>query len=428
MIPQRDTERLLNEHLEGLGVAVERPVELVVLEDLGDAVRAELKHPDGRIETVRADWLLGCDGSHSTVRKQLGIEFTGQFEPNDWFLADVRVRGELSRDEISIFWQSRGILVAFPFGADRFRFVADIGHAPGTDHTASPTLEQAQAVLDERGPGRLVLHDPLWLSGFRIHERKVGQYRKGRCFLSGDAAHIHSPAGGQGMNTGMQDAYNLAWKVAMVHRGLAKPEILDSYSLEREAVGALVLKRASRLTHVATFRNPLLQFARNHIASWLLGLPSFREKVTSYLTELDIAYPNSPLNAEDVPSDWDGGIPPGDRLPDLTVQDARAGRPARLHEIIAGSAWNLLIFSGTPEAASELVAAMGSAYPEAVRAHPIRVDDVTRRRFGIRGDSAAILVRPDGIVAYRGQPAGDGAIRFLERWLISARPAAVPSS
>lgn len=106
-------------------------------------------------------------------------------------------------------------------------------------------------------------------SGFRAsgsHKRKVGQYRKGHCFLSGDAAHIHSPAGGQGMNTGMQDAYNPAWKVAMVHRGLAKPEILDSYSLEREAVGALVLKRASHLTHIATFRNPLLQFARNHIA------------------------------------------------------------------------------------------------------------------------------------------------------------------
>src|SRR5207302_4442356 len=122
-----------------------------------------------------------------------------------------------------------------------------------------PSLAEVQAIVDERGPGGVRLSEPHWLSGFRIHERKVADYRRGRCFLAGDAAHIHSPAGGQGMNTGMQDTWNLAWKLALVQAGRARPDLLDSYSQEREEVGEMVLRNAARLTRVATLRNPVGQ-------------------------------------------------------------------------------------------------------------------------------------------------------------------------
>ncbi len=215
MLAQSETERLLAEHLRRVGVAVERPVELTAFADRGDHVEASLRHAGGREEQVRCDWLLGCDGAHSTTRKQLGLEFAGEADPNDFLLADCRIDG-IPQDELSLFWHSRGVLGFFPFGEGRCRVIADMGRAPGPGHPPDPTLAQVQAVVDERGPGGVRLSEAVWLAGFRIHERKVADYRRGRVFLAGDAAHIHSPAGGQGMNTGMQDAWNLAWKLALV--------------------------------------------------------------------------------------------------------------------------------------------------------------------------------------------------------------------
>ena len=143
----------------------------------------------------------------------------------------------------------------------------------------------------------MTLADPLWLSGFRVNERKVADYRQGRVFLAGDAAHIHSPAGGQGMNTGMQDAFNLAWKLALVEQGCgARAALLDSYSVERSAVAAQVLAESGRLTRVATFRNQVAQHLRNFVAHRLLGFAGVRRAMTERLSEITVGYPASPLN------------------------------------------------------------------------------------------------------------------------------------
>ncbi|MGA2053334.1 MAG: FAD-dependent monooxygenase, partial [Opitutales bacterium] len=254
MIAQNETERILNLNLERRGLPVERSVALVKSVADPDSVTSTLRHADGREEIVTSKWLGGCEGSHSTGRKQLGIEFAGEFEPNDWILADTEVDGSISFDEISAFWHSDGVAIFFPIAPGRCRVIADMGKAPGTDKPADPTLEQVQALVDHRTGIKLRLHDPIWLSGFRIHERKVSQYGRGRAFLCGDAAHIHSPAGGQGMNTGMQDAFNLAWKLALVHHGRARPSLLDSYSHERDAVGEMVLRNAGNFTRLAMIR------------------------------------------------------------------------------------------------------------------------------------------------------------------------------
>jgi len=160
----------------------------------------------------------------------------------------------------------------------------------------------------------VTVRDPVWLSGFRINERKVTEYRKGRAFLVGDAAHVHSPAGGQGMNTGMQDAFNLAWKLAMVCHHEALPgRLLDSYSAERSAVGKKVLADAGHLTALATLRNPLAQGLRNIAGGMLMGLTKVKEAMARNFSEIAISYPDSPLNGPRVRGLSDPA--PGERLP-----------------------------------------------------------------------------------------------------------------
>lgn len=296
MIPQSDTERLLDERLGKLGITVERRIELVRFVERPDLVEAILRHPDGHEETVQADWLLGCDGAHSAVRHGLGASFAGETMDSDWMLADVHMRGYPFPDsEASVYWHRDGVFVIFPISPGRYRVIADL---PGTgqEHPAAPTLEEAQAIMTRRGPPGLVAFDPIWLAGFRINGRKVADYRHGRAFLLGDAAHVHSPAGGQGMNTGMQDAFNLAWKLAMVVRGKAREGLLESFSAERSKVGDEVLKSAGRLTVIGTLKNPVAQAVRDTVAHALMGLTAVRHKLADTMTEVTIGYPGSPLN------------------------------------------------------------------------------------------------------------------------------------
>ncbi|HEY1411624.1 MAG TPA: FAD-dependent monooxygenase, partial [Rhodopila sp.] len=295
MLPQSDTERLLEAHLGRLGVGVERRVEITGFTCDDNGVAAVLRHGDGREEAIRTEWLIGCDGAHSTVRHTLGLTFEGETLQSDWILADVHMTGFPFPDtEIATYWHQDGVLVVFPISPGRFRIVADIGVADGHE-PESPTLEEVQAVLSRRGPAGLVVSDPIWLSGFRINERKVGDYRSGRVFLAGDAAHVHSPAGGQGMNTGMQDAFNLAWKLAMVCRQSGSAAVLDSYSVERSEVGRQVLRAAGRLTEVAMMKNHAAQAVRNLVGRFMLGLAPVRRAMVDTMTEVSIGYVHSPL-------------------------------------------------------------------------------------------------------------------------------------
>lgn len=297
MLPQSDTERLLEEQLSARGVKIERQVELTRFVVDADKITATLQSADGREETLTVPWLIGCDGAHSTVRHGLGMEFVGNTMLSDWILADVHLHG-LTDDanDVNTYWHADGALALFPISPGRYRVIADVGDALTGQRRPDPTLEEVQAVLDQRGPGGLVVSSPLWLASFRINERKVADYRAGRVFLAGDAAHIHSPAGGQGMNTGMQDAFNLSWKLALVQHGLASEEpLLGSYSAERSAIGQQVLVDAGRLTALATLRSSAWQQLRNHVASFAFGMSAVRQTMATKLTELSIGYPDSPL-------------------------------------------------------------------------------------------------------------------------------------
>ena len=452
MIPQNTTERLLAEHLTSQGLKVERQVELLDFSENAAGVTSQLRHADGREETVTTPWLIGSDGAHSRVRKVLQMPFTGHAEPNDWMLADVFVEGQLSGDEISIFWHERGIVVFFPIDGRRFRMIADLGATTSSAPPATPTLADAQAKVDERGPGGLTLSEPIWLAGFRINERKVADYRRGRVLLAGDAAHIHSPAGGQGMNTGMQDSFNLAWKLALIKRGAGQAEpLLESYSVERSMVGEQVLRDAGRLTRVATLRNPVAQFFRNHIAGVMTSFGFVKDAIKNKLSELSVNYRESPLSEEDWP--WrGGGAAAGDRLPDAPLICAATGRAttvfAALRDAGQGRLHSLLLLPGSSDRLSisplvNLAAELQHEFPGVFASHVILksaddaephpgakvptppiwrdVDGKVHRQLGAAGGTV-ILVRPDGYIGYRGQPADAEKLgAYLDRYLLRQR-------
>lgn len=297
MLPQSETERLLEARLNSLGVDVERHVEVASVALTQTGVDAVLRHADGREEAASADWLAGCDGAHSIVRHTVGAPFVGKTMDSDWVLADVHMRGYPVPDtQVTISWHADGAFVVFPMSAGRYRILADMPPS-GALHPPAPTLAQVQALIDRRGPAGMTAFDPVWLAGFRVNGRKVADYRWGRAFLCGDAAHVHSPAGGQGMNTGMQDAFNLAWKLALVSKGGATDTLLESFSPERSFVGKQVLETAERLTSIGTTKNPLLRVLRNTVAHFAFGIPGVEHAFAQKMTELSVGYPESPLNA-----------------------------------------------------------------------------------------------------------------------------------
>lgn len=372
MIPQNESERVLEEKLEAGGVKVERRTELAGFKDTGAGIEATLKKADGSTETVAADWLVGCDGAHSAVRHGLGFAFEGTTLESDWILADGEAVGLEPKDRLHIFWHRDGILAFFPIVGDRWRVVADLGAAKGDDKRADPTLDEVNALLKLRGSPGIAMSNPYWLAAFRINERKVKDYARGRVFLAGDAAHIHSPAGGQGMNTGMQDAFNLAWKLALVIKGAAKPSLLDSYSPERSGVGEIVLRNAGRLTEAATLRNPIAQGLRNTIVKFATGFPAIRHKIADQLTEMDIGYPASPLTAKN--GAVARGPKSGERWPDRLPAGAGGMRFTALGE-------------------AETVATLAAKFPHLVTALPAKEPE---------HKTALRLIRPDGYVGFAG--------------------------
>ena len=384
MIPQSETERLLAAHLGSFGVTVEREVELVGFADRTGSVEVRLRHADRSEETVETPWLIGCDGAHSTVRHGLDLAFDGYAQDDDWMLADVRLDGEgrPAGDEIAPYLHRDGPFVIFPIPGGRARVIATLGKTDPAHRRPDPTLPEVQAMIDRRTGGGFRATDPVWLSTFRINERKVSDYRKRRVFLAGDAAHVHSPAGGQGMNTGMQDAIDLAWKLALVVRGGARDALLDSYSVERSAVGDTVLRNAGRLTDMATLSNPAAQAGRNLAIRLLLGFPPVRDGIATGMSEVAIGYPHSPISQ---------GPGAGLRLPPGDYDGAPPG---------AGADPRFVLYAEDPQGGAALAARF-----------PALVAPNTRRPPGGRG---TMLVRAD---AYVGFAAKTGALPEAEAYL-----------
>ena len=281
MIPQNRMEQILLQHLESLGCNVMRPCKLIRYTTSPSLVEAQVQ--DSSIKSIKAEWLIGCDGMHSTVRQQSGIAFSGGEYEASFVLADVSMDWPLSREEVTLFFAPKGLVVVAPLPNERFRIVATVDEAPEV-----PSLEFMQAILDARGPTTRParLHDVAWSSRFHIHHRVAQTPRKGRVLLCGDAAHVHSPAGGQGMNTGIQDSVSLAEALMSTLRDGDEAR-LDAWAAQRHKVASDVVTLTDRMTRVATMKSPTGQTLRNIAVAFVGHLPPVRAAVAKTLAELD---------------------------------------------------------------------------------------------------------------------------------------------
>jgi 2-polyprenyl-6-methoxyphenol hydroxylase-like FAD-dependent oxidoreductase len=428
-VSQAETERILGEYVTRRGGTIERGVEVIELVQTNRSVWCLLRDRDGRDERVNARYVVGCDGAHSTVREQAGIAFEGSAYPQTFVLADLEADG-IEPDLVHAFISPRGILFFFPLGSPAtWRILAMRPDA--VEPAAGITLAEVQALVNAYVTMPVRLRDPAWMTNFRLHNRGAAHYRAGRVFLAGDAAHIHSPAGAQGMNTGIQDSVNLGWKLALVATGVADPALLDSYEPERAPVGRAVLRFTDRVFTVGTSRNRLLGFVRAQIVPWLAPLvlrgKASRRSGFRMVSQLGVRYRNSPLSVEgaDAPR---RGPRAGDRLPDAPIIDD--GRPSTLHRALAAPGFHLLL-CGPTDARSADVAGLVSGYHDLVTMHHLTRDQgvagllsddsgLAMERVGVADSPAHLLVRPDGYLAYRGGRDLTGLGAYLEDWLPSS--------
>jgi 2-polyprenyl-6-methoxyphenol hydroxylase-like FAD-dependent oxidoreductase len=276
MVPQSTTERLLLERLVELGGAVLRPKTVTAIAQDAEGVTATFD--DGGV--IRARYAVGADGMHSIVREHAGIGFEGDVYEDSFVLADVRLAGDVPHDEVVLFWASAGLTVVAPLPDGVYRIVAPVAEAPEI-----PSRSFVQEILDTRvGSGRLVVTDVIWGSRFRIHHRVADTYRAGRLLLAGDAAHVHSPAGGQGMNLGIQDAVALADALAAVFAG-ERDSVLDNYSAARRPIAKSVVTMTDRLTRLATLPRAARPI-RNAAISLVGRLPAVRRALARQLSGL----------------------------------------------------------------------------------------------------------------------------------------------
>ncbi|MBB5914905.1 2-polyprenyl-6-methoxyphenol hydroxylase-like FAD-dependent oxidoreductase [Nocardia transvalensis] len=279
MVGQETTEAVLLARLRTAGGDVHRPYRVTGLTDDGAGVTVEFTDAAGVSGSIRAEYVIGADGMHSVVREQAGIGFTGATYPESFVLADVRMTWPDRRDEVSLNLSPEGVTVVAPLPGDRYRVVATVAEAP--EH---PTHADVQAILDARRPGAVV-REVVWSSRFRVHHRVADHYRAGRVLLAGDAAHVHSPAGGQGMNTGIQDAAALGALLIRVLDG-APESLLNDYEKTRRPVALGVVAFTDRMTRMATLRARPARLVRNAVVRAVTRIPAVRKALAYRLSEL----------------------------------------------------------------------------------------------------------------------------------------------
>lgn len=468
MVPQSDTEAVIDACLARHGYAVERPVAATSIVQDADGVTTTLEHADGSKppETVRSRYVVGCDGAHSVVRHAAeGLKFEGAAYTQEFTLCDARFDNATEApapDHITMCTGS-DILGAFPLPDGVFRLVTSVDVSSGDESDesgadkAEPTVAEFQAIIDKIGvPGWGTIRSSEWLARFRLHHRAVNSYRDGRLFVAGDAAHIHSPVGGQGMNTGIQDAVNLGWKLGAVLRGESPPSLLDTYDTERRPVGEALLRTTDRAFAVVVADHPLIAGLRNALLPWILPViaawKSGRKEGFKFISEFGITFRDSPAvgTGPGFPTAyWSDAVVGGDRAPDGGLQPCSVRSTGteedrnglHLQDLFVPPGYHLLLFAGGCSAratedelsqAVEKVAPLvkgkfdthviySSAGPKEAAESPrkssyIDPEGKLHQRYGFAKQPGYVYVRPDGYVAHIGLlKKMDGFLSFLKR-------------
>ncbi len=394
--PQDRHERLLVQQLQSLGVDVERQTELLSFEEGESHVTALLKHADGREESFTAAFVAGCDGARSLVRQAIGSGFEGGTYKQLFYVADVRVNGVEPAGEGHIAFDKSDFVLLLCYGEkDQYRLIGTV-RDERAEHPEHLTF--ADVGHDAINGLNLKITAVNWFSTYRVHHRVADHFRRGRAFLLGDAAHVHSPAGGQGMNTGILDAINLAWKLAAVLKGKAPDTLLDSYQIERQAFARTLVETTDKLFTFVTAQGGFADFVRTRIAPLFASVAYKSENVREYLfrvvSQTTLDYRESPLSQGKA-----GGVEGGDRLPWLPVgtEDNYAS--------LAAIQWQVHVYG---EAKADLIRWCGR---QGIALHVFAWEHAYEKAGVAR--NAAYLLRPDNHVALADP---EGEVSTLSRY------------
>jgi hypothetical protein len=392
-------------------------------------VMAELRGPEGETERIHCDWVVGCDGARSEVRRQCGLEFAGGTYQNAFYVADCRVDWDLPQGEVTVCLSSETFVLFFPMpGERRYRVIGIFpsdrdgdGQPDGEPGliTLGPdgeplTFDDIEAAIRRQMDVPVRFSDVSWFSAYRVHHRCVERFREGRCLLAGDSAHVHSPVGAQGMNTGLQDATNLAWKLALVARGRAKPALLDTYHGERWPVAQTLLRttdNAFRL--VISQRAPIREF-RLRVFPWLaarmMSRTGVRRRLFRVVSQIGIHYRRSPIGRNVLGATSPLAVRAGDRLPYAIVDDPAAGdTPLPVQRWLRSPCFHVLLMRRTGDLAGlarEWHDRLDAGWPGWFEIHPLSEHNGGTALLDTLdvADAAVLVVRPDqylGFVADR---------------------------
>ena len=413
MLGQDDNERIMGEHLAQWGIAVHWNTELTALEQQADHVTATINDPDGSTRTITATYVAGCDGSRSAVRELNGVAFPGAPYEHAFFVADTEAIGPMVADELNVFLWRSGFHLYFPMkGTNRWRVIGILPkHLFGKDDVTFDDLIPTLLGVGAAGLSFTVCH---WFSTYRIHHRCTERFRDRRCFLLGDAAHIHSPMGGQGMNTGLQDAYNLAWKLALVISNRAEDALLDTYEAERRPFAQKLLATTDRAFRVVVSENWLAGMLRTHIvppvAAYAMKHTRVKRAAFQTLSQIGIRYPESSL------SQTLGVVPEnaphaGDRFPWLRLKFHAQGSREDLFQKLDDTRFNLLVIGQPAPVAASL------RLGDMLQVHAIPSD--SENNVALAAASIAspsyYLLRPDGHIGLAGTLFREADLR---QWLL----------
>ena len=411
IVEQGKHEALLHEFIKSNGHSVRWRTEMQDFSQKDGGVTVSIKDPDGKTETVDAKYLIAADGAKSPVRHGLGLKFEGSTFDRMFYVADVDLDWDVEHNALTAVLMRHNLLAFFPMtGEKQWRIVGTFPEEFAKDE-GDVLYEEIEEQIKRDTELKLDITRVNWFSTYKVHTRHVERFRDGRCFLAGDAAHIHSPAGAQGMNTGIQDGYNLAWKLAMVLAGKADEKVLDTYNEERLPNAELLLKTTDRFFNLAASPEPVLSYIRMHVFPYIAGvafsLDAVKKFVFPRISQIAIHYPDSSLSDHDGDSGLE--VKAGDRMPYLLV-DGKSVYD-KLHE----PKFHLISFSDglVEDGPVEMDGEFGSL----VTRHQLPLFPHIAESFGTT-ESFSVLLRPDNYIAKISEgvspaPAGE----YLKRWL-----------
>jgi 2-polyprenyl-6-methoxyphenol hydroxylase-like FAD-dependent oxidoreductase len=395
LLEQSKNERLLYDYLQQRGKEILWKTEFKSLSQTADDTSARIVTADGTPQTIEARYLIGCDGAKSLVRHALGLKFQGSTVGRMFFVADVRVAWKFSHDALHVCLSKDSLLAFFPLkGDNRYRIVGSFPEEFAKEE-GEVFYEEIEQRIKEEAKLDLDIHGVDWFSTYKVHTRHVNKFSEGRCFLAGDSAHIHTPAGGQGMNTGIQDGYNLAWKLALVLSGRANENLLDTYNEERLENAKNLTQSTDRMFQFLAGSEWFLAFLRTNvlpsIAKCLLSLDSVKNFIYPLVSQIGINYRHSSLSRH--AGDENFAVKAGDRMPYFLV-DGKS-----VYDRLHAPKSHLLVFRNEKNNYQSLKTEFENEYGELADLHELELDPKVAETFGT-DRSYSLLLRPDNYIGY----------------------------